>query len=427
MKRAQSCLAIGAVVGALALAGCDDHHWYNNGYGPPPVPPTSDGTGPDTLIQGSDGNFYGTTAGGGVNGGGAVFRITPTGVETLLYSFAGGAANGATPQSLIQGTDGNFYGVTAQGGVGPCSQGCGTVFKLTPGGLLTTLYSFSGGTDGGVPNGVIQGSDGNFYGSTEFGGASTATCGSRGCGVAFKLTADGLETVLYTFAGGTADGAVPQSLIQGNDGNFYGMTNLGGASNVGTVFKITAAGAESVLHAFAGGSDGAQPTVALIQATDNNFYGTTPNGGASNYGTVFRITPAGVETVLYAFTGAASDGANPYTGVIEATDGTLYGTTSAGGDPSCVGGCGTVYKLTNAVLCNAIACPVIPASESTVYLFTAAAFGGPQGPNPSSLLQATSGNLYGTTFDGGEFGNGSAFQLTPAGAVSLLYSFGTNN
>ena len=414
MKRAQTCLTIAATVGSLALAGCGDHHGYNYGYGPPPAPPTTDGTGPDTLIQGSDGNFYGTTAGGGANGGGAVFKITPAGAETLLYSFAGGAANGATPQSLIQGSDGNFYGVTAQGGVGPCSLGCGTVFKLTPGGLLTTLYSFSGGTDGGVPNGVIQGADGNFYGSTEFGGTSSSVCGSRGCGVVFKLTADGIESVLYAFAGGTADGAIAQSLIQGSDGNFYGMTNLGGTSNNGTVFRISAAGAESILHNFAGGGDGAQPTVALIQGTDGNFYGTTPFGGASSLGTVFRITPAGVETVLYAFTGTSTDGANPYTGVIQGTDGNFYGTTSAGGDPSCVSGCGTVYKVTAAGV------------ESQVYLFTAAAFGDPQGPNASSLLQASNGNFYGTTFDGGEFGNGSAFQLTPAGAVSLLYSFGTN-
>jgi uncharacterized repeat protein (TIGR03803 family) len=415
MKRFQTRLSLTACTAALTLlAACDDH--WHGGYYPPPVPPSGDGVGPDAMIQGSDGNFYGTTAGGGAFGEGAVFKVTPGGVETLLYSFAGGGANGATPQSLIQGSDGNFYGATAQGGVGPCSQGCGTIFKLTPTGLLTTLYSFTGAADGGVPNAVIQGTDGNFYGATEFGGLTNSTCGSRGCGVVFKVTPAGVESVVYAFAGGSADGAIAQSLIQGSDGNFYGLTNLGGASNNGIVFKVTAAGVETVLHAFAGGTaDGAQPAVALIQGSDGNFYGTTPFGGASGYGTVFRITTAGVETVLHSFTGA-TDGATPYTGVIQASDGNFYGTTSAGGDTSCTGGCGTVYRVTSAGV------------TSELYGFTAGAFGGgTQAPSPSSLLQASSGNFYGTTFDGGEFGNGTAFQLTSTGVVSLLYSFGTNN
>jgi uncharacterized repeat protein (TIGR03803 family) len=415
MKRYQTWLKMAAWGAVLAaLSACGDDHWY--GPLPPPVPPSSDGAGPDAMIQGGDGNFYGTTAGGGAFAGGAVFKVTAAGVETLLYSFAGGGNNGATPQSLIQGSDGNFYGATAQGGVGPCSQGCGTIFKITPTGLLTTLYSFTGAADGGVPNAVIQGSDGNFYGATEFGGLSNSTCGSRGCGVVFKVTPTGVESVLYAFAGGSADGALAQSLIQGTDGNFYGLTNLGGASNNGVVFKVTPAGVETVLHAFAGGSDGAQPVVALLQASNGNFYGTTPYGGASNQGTVFSITPAGVETVLHAFAGGTTDGAIPYTGVIQGTDGNFYGTTSGGGDTSCVGGCGTVYRLTSAGV------------ESQLYGFTAGAFGGgSQAPSPSSLLQATNGSFYGTTFDAGEFGNGTAFQLTSTGVVSLLYSFGTNN
>lgn len=417
MRRYQTWLKLAAGAAVLStLAGCWDHGYNYYPPGPPPVAPTGDATGPDAMIQGSDGNFYGTAAGGGAFGDGAVFKITPAGVETLLYSFAGGAANGATPQSLIQGTDGNFYGATAQGGVGSCAGGCGTIFKLTPTGLLTTLYTFTGAADGGVPNGVIEGADGNFYGATEFGGLASAQCGQRGCGVVFKVTPAGVESVLYAFAGGTTDGAVAQSLIQGSDGNFYGMTNLGGTSNNGVVFKVTPAGVESVLHAFAGGSDGAQPNVALIEGSDGNFYGTTPFGGTGGQGIVFRVTPAGVETVLHAFAGGTTDGANPYTGVIQGTDGNFYGTTSSGGDSSCVGGCGTVYRLTPAGL------------ETQLYGFTAGAFGGaPQAPNPSSLLQAGSGTFYGTTFDAGTFGNGAVFSLTSAGVASLLYSFGTNN
>jgi uncharacterized repeat protein (TIGR03803 family) len=417
MKRYQIWLKLAACAAALTtLSACDDHNW-NGGYYPPPGPTTTDGVGPDAMIQGTDGNFYGTTAGGGAFGAGAVFKVTPAGVESILYSFAGGGANGATPQSLIQGSDGNFYGATAQGGLGPCSQGCGTIFKLTPTGLLTTLYSFTGGADGGVPNAVIQGTDGNFYGATEFGGLTNTACGSRGCGVVFKVTPAGAETVLYAFAGGSTDGAIAQSLIQGTDGNFYGMTNLAGATNNGVVFRVTPAGVETVLHSFAGGTtDGAQPQVALIQGTDGNFYGTTPFAGATNNGVVFKVTPAGVETVLYSFLGGTTDGAVPYTGVIQGSDGNFYGTTSSGGDTSCVGGCGTVYRVTAAGV------------ETQLYGFTAGAFGGgPQGPNASSLLQGSSGNFYGTTFDGGEFGNGSAFQLTSSGLVSLLYSFGTNN
>jgi uncharacterized repeat protein (TIGR03803 family) len=423
MRRYQIWLMTAACAAALStLSACDDH--WHGGYYPPPVPPTSDGVGPDAMIQCCSGNMLaagnliGTTAAGGQFGAGAVFTLTLSGTESIIYSFAGGGANGAVPQSLIQASDGSYYGATAQGGIGPCSQGCGTIFQLAANNnsLLTTLYKFTGASDGGIPNAVIQGTDGNLYGTTQFGGTASSACGSSGCGVVFKLTPTGAETVLHAFAGGSADGAGAQSLIQGSDGNFYGVTQFGGASNLGVVFKITPAGVATVLHAFGGGGDGAQPNTTLIQGSDGNFYGTTPFGGTSGQGVVFRITPAGVETVLHAFAGGAADGANPLTGVIQGSDGNFYGTTSSGGDPSCAGGCGTVYKLTPAGV------------ESTLCGFTAGAFGGgPQSPDPSSLLLGSDGNFYGTTFNGGEFGNGSAFRVTPAGVVSLLYSFGTNN
>jgi uncharacterized repeat protein (TIGR03803 family) len=414
MKRYRTWLKVAACSGVLAaVAACGDHDY--GGYYPPPPIPTGDGLGPDAMIQGADGNFYGTTTAGGKYGLGAVFKVTPAGVESLIYSFAGGPANGANPQGVIQGSDGNFYGATAAGGSGPCSFGCGTVFKLTPTGVLTSLYFFSGATDGGVPNGVIQGSDGNFYGTTAFGGVSNNQCGSRGCGVVFKVTPAGVETALYAFIAGTTDGALPASLIQGTDGNYYGVTTYGGTSNDGTVFKVTPAGVETVLYAFAGGNDGELPTAPLNEGTDGNYYGTTPFGGVNGQGVVFKVTPAGVQTLLHTFAGGSADGANPYTAMIQGTDGNFYGTTNSGGDASCVGGCGTVFKLTPA------------GTESILYLFTASALGGPQPPSPSSLLQGIDGNFYGTTSNGGELGNGAVFRLTPAGAASVLYSFGTNS
>jgi uncharacterized repeat protein (TIGR03803 family) len=199
------------------------------------------------------------------------------------------------------------------------------------------------------------------------------------------------------------------------DGNYYGVTTYGGTSNDGTVFKVTPAGVETVLYAFAGGNDGELPTAPLTEGTDGNYYGSTPFGGVNGQGVVFKVTPAGVETLLHAFAGGSADGANPYTALIQGTDGNFYGTTNSGGDASCLGGCGTVFKLTPA------------GAESILYLFTASAFGGPQPPSPSSLLQGTDSNFYGTTSNGGELGAGAVFRLTPAGAASVLYSFGTNS
>jgi uncharacterized repeat protein (TIGR03803 family) len=236
------------------------------------------------LIQGSDGNFYGTTGAGGASDDGTVFELTPSGTETVLHAFPKvGSSDGEIPYAgLIQGSDGNFYGTTYFGG----SSAFGAVFKVTPSGTETVLYSFAGGSDGEHPYaGVIQGSDGNFYGTTYQGGAS-------GHGTVFKITPSGTETVLYSFAGGSSDGANPEAgVIQGSDGNFYGATYLGGASGLGTVFELTPSGTETVLHAFAGGiGDGGNPSANLIQSSDGNLYGSTYAGGTSGYGTFFKVT-----------------------------------------------------------------------------------------------------------------------------------------
>jgi len=419
VKRYRACLAAAAPCALLAvltvLTACGyDHGGY---YFYPPTSsqtPTGDGSGPTGLIQGSDGNFYGTTANGGRYGQGTFFTITPAGAETVLYSFVGGSGDGSNPEGVIQGSDGNFYGATSGGGNGQCQLGCGTAFKITPDGAETVLYYFTGLTDGGSPNGLIQGTDGNFYGSAAFGGQVSSVCGSSGCGVVFRLTPAGEETVLYSFSGGASDGAVAASLIQGSDGNFYGVTAYGGSANDGTVFKVTAAGAESVLHAFAGGGDGAAPQTPLLEGNDGNLYGTTPLGGASSAGVLFRVTTAGTETVLYAFAGGTADGAQPYTAVIQGTDGNLYGTTSGGSNANCNGGCGTVFKST------------LAGAESVLYSFGASPAAPLQAPQPSSLLQGSDGNFYGTTTNGGQFGLGTVFKLTPAGVATVLYSFGTN-
>lgn len=242
----------------------------------------SDGDNPGSpLLQGSDGNFYGTTYQGGPAGAGTVFKLTPGGVLTTLYTFAGGT-DGVSPRpGLIQDAAGNFYGTTAFGG----SAHQGMVFRLTPTGTLTPLYSFTGGSDGGVPfAGLTQGSDGDFYGvTTQF---------PRGSGTVFRITAGGIFTTLHQFTG--PDGVRPEgALVQGADGNFYGVNFGGGTSSdqphSGTVFRISPDGSFATLHVFSGGTEGGSPQAALVQGRDGNFYGVTSQEAATNNGTIFEL------------------------------------------------------------------------------------------------------------------------------------------
>jgi len=297
----------------------------------------ADGQSPDNgLVQAANGDFYGTTQYGGASPDGSlsgtVFKITPGGKLTTIYSFCAqsGCADGAAPVAgLIQGSDGNFYGTTYQGGNPSCEYGCGTVFRITPAGALTTLYSFcaeAGCPDGEIPEaGLFEATDGTYYGATYAGGNTQCP---RGCGTVFKITSSGTLTTLYTFCSqtGCTDGAHPAAgLVEGTDGNFYGTTWYGGSGNAGTIFKLTPAGALTTLHRFLCQDQcpaGSDPGAPLIQATDGNFYGTSYYGGANGLGTIFRITSSGKLTTLYSFSG---DQEFPYGALLQATDGDFYG------------------------------------------------------------------------------------------------------
>jgi uncharacterized repeat protein (TIGR03803 family) len=368
---------------------------------------------PGVLIKGSDGNFYGTTEAGGltgsdavaIDGNGTVYRVTPTGEETVLYLFAGTPADGALPTAVIQGSDGNFYGTTGVGG----PNDAGTVFELTPQGVETVIYSFKAVPDGSFPVALVQANDGNFYGTTSNGGA-------HNLGSVFKLTPEGVETILYSFSG-PPDGANPTGqLIQGSDGNFYGVTFEGGLpipgtaqpntfvpDYGGTVFKVTPQGVETILHRFAAGADSEGPSAGLIQGSDGNFYGTTSGGNFdsistaaavnTNSGTVYQITPAGAESILHTFSPSGSEGSLPEAQLAEGSDGNFYGTAVSGG----ADGGGTAFQIT-------------PAGAVTVlYSFPLAAMHG-AAPD-TNLIQGSDGNFYGATEALGAHNEGYFFRL----------------
>ncbi|MDR3707558.1 MAG: Ig-like domain repeat protein [Capsulimonadaceae bacterium] len=306
---------------------------------------SADGGTPNCgLILGSDGSFYGTTQTGGAYGAGTVFKITSTGAIKTMYSFTGGTDGQGPGAGLVQASDGNFYGSTAGGG----TYASGTIFRISASGSLATLHSFAGGAGGAPPSGnLIEGSDGNFYGVTITGGDTNVNSG-HGLGTVFKMSPTGSLTTLYAFTGGS-DGSYPwSSLVEGNDGCFYGTTLQGGditAINTlgyGTIFKVTADGSFSAIYSFTGGMDGASPQQGLILGSDGNFYGTAPWGGASNQGNVFRITPQGTLTVVCSFTGGL-DGGVPWTGLVSAGDGSYFVSTLTGG----VYGGGTVDEISS--------------------------------------------------------------------------------
>ena len=300
------------------------------------------------LMLDAAGNLYGTTQFGGTYQNGTVFKVDSSGNETVLYSFTGGS-DGANPRAdLAQDKRGNLYGTTYRGGSGSCVQGCGVVFKLDVMGNEIVLYSFTGGADGANPSaGLADDGSGKLYGTTEGGGVC--------CGTVFKLSKSGKLTVLHTFTG--PDGSSPHGdLVLDDRGNLYGTTQAGSSgAPYGTVFKLSKSGDLTVLHSFTGNADGAQPYAGLVLDEGGNLYGTTYWGGASSSncqvpagcGTVFKIAANGKESVLHSFAGA-TDGAFPYAGLVQYKLGNLYGTTVYGGGNSIgsASGFGTVFRLT---------------------------------------------------------------------------------
>ncbi len=318
---------------------------------------------------------------------------------TVLNSFRG-VIHGAYPLAgLIEGSAGNLYGTTEYGG----ETGDGVVFRVDTAGTETVLHSFTGQPDGAIPfAGLIRDSAGNLYGTTERGGI--------GYGVVFKLDTSGTETVLYSFTGGADGGSPASGVIRDSAGNLYGTTTVGGIGchfGCGVVFKLDTAGTETVLHTFRGG-DGANPATALIRDSAGDLYGTTPNGGSSNAGVVFKVNKTG-ETVLHSFRGGA-DGASPLAGLIQDSAGNLYGTTAYGGLRGCPprNACGVVFKLDTT------------GTYTVLYSFTGKA----DGANPfAGLIQDSAGNLYGTTNGGGTSRLGVVFKLDTTGTETVLYSF----
>lgn len=345
------------------------------------------------LIQASDGNFYGTTRSGGTNYSGTVFRMTPGGVLTTLVQFNSPSAKGSWPDaSLVQGSDGNFYGTTEYGGDGSC----GTIFRMTSAGTLTTLVEFTGfsGNDlGAYPYAaLIQARDGNLWGTTVSGGTYNH-------GTVFQMTPAGVLTTLVEFTrnGETEKGdQVLAGVVEASDGNFYGTTAAGGAYDTGTLFRMTAAGVVTTLVEFIyDGVSGYYP-LELMQASDGNIYGTTISGGTSDKGTIFRLTTNGVLTKLVNFTsnGASNKGREPRGRLLQASDGNLYGMTKYGGAEDF----GTVFRLTT----NGVLTTLVEFRPSVAH----------QGYAPQAgLVQGFDGCLYGTTRYGGANDYGTVFKL----------------
>lgn len=357
-----------------------------------------DGQGPSGLVMDAKGNLYGTTVSGGVFNYGTAFELPVGGGETILYSFTN-HVDGASPNAPLL-ANGILYGTTTEGGDldNPlCFQGCGIIYKITGVGKETILYEFEGPSDDGEgPNGpLIRDQAGNLYGTAQGGGWAS--------GIVFELTATRHEHIYSFNPFLRPDGSRPTgSLVRDASGNLYGATALGGSnicysnSTCGTVFKIDSKG-ESVLYSFGSSStDGIGPNGGLILDSKGNFYGTTGYGGESGNGAVFKLNSSGHETVLYNFAGGL-DGSTPNGNLLRDPQGNFYGTTAYGGTY----GNGTVFKLTSS------------GQESVLYSFT----GGADGSQPGGgLIADKQGNLYGIAGGGNTncfLGCGVVFKLTP--------------
>ncbi|MBD0260414.1 MAG: hypothetical protein ICV83_32255, partial [Cytophagales bacterium] len=404
--------------------------------------PGTDGSAPGgSLVQATDGNFYGTTQLGGQNSKGTIFRITPGGTFSVLRHLSGPADGGNPFCTLTLGNDGHLYGMANTGG----ASGSGTIFRITTGGTFTTLRSFAAATDGRNPYGSLtKGPDGSFYGMTSGGGLNNV-------GTAFKYVPGGSFTVLRHFLTATDGGSPRGSLTFGNDGHLYGLTQAGGLNNHGTVFRLKLNKEFAVIKHFRITTDGAFPWGSLTKSTDGSFYGMTKLSGGSTNGSIFRITTGGGFTLMKQLT-TATTGGSPVSSLAQGSDGNFYGMTTEGGNNLF----GTIFRITPAnsftVLAhlngathgNAPQENLVQGADATIY--GTASTGGkfnygtlfkicggvttvlkhldrtPDGAYPKgTLVRGTDGHYYGTTSFGGTNSNGTIFRITTGGVYSVLH------
>jgi uncharacterized repeat protein (TIGR03803 family) len=342
---------------------------------------STDASNPEGSLEKVGGTFYGTANQGGTKNDGAVYSVTPSGTETVLDSFTGGA-HGSYPLGNLVYLGGTLYGTTFSGG----GSNNGTIFSIVPGGAAKILHNFSGAVGGANPYSGLYVDAGTMYGTTGAGGAGDV-------GTVYKITTAGASKVLHTFEGN--DGERAEGSLVAIGPVLYGTTNLGGLppGTCGAVYGIDPSGkGQIVIHTFTGAADGCQPRDALLDV-GGTLYGATSSGGTYNAGVAFSVTPAGKETVLHTF-GAAGDGAFPAGGLIN-VGGTLYGVTSSGGtNGASDGGDGTVFAMT------------LAGSEHVVHNFA-----GTDGSVPKAALTAVGTTLYGTTDSGGAHYKGTVFRL----------------
>lgn len=368
----------------------------------------ADGEYTDTeLVRAQDGNLYGTSVQGGAFGSGTVFQVTPAGVHTVLYNFTGGTDGGEPYKGVTLDADGTIYGTAVTGGGGSCEGGCGVIFKLARvngSWTQTVIHQFSGGNDGsGIGSPVAFDAQGNLYGTTPTGGAF-------GAGVVFQLRPEANGhwelRVIHAFTGGAdGGGGSAGKLLVSKRGNIYGVCTVGGVNGFGTVYKISQQEGRwhfTTLYAFKDQPDGALPYGGLVFDREGNLYGTTYYAGANDLGTVYKLTrhqDTWTESVLYSFKGGA-DGDSPISTLVADEAGSFYGTTSDGGSSSC--SCGTVFKMTDNE--NGTW------SESVIYRF-------PGAPRPgfayNGLVKDSEGNFYGTTVHGGVNNDGAIYEVIP--------------
>jgi uncharacterized repeat protein (TIGR03803 family) len=351
-----------------------------------------DGASPNgELVQDAAGNFYGTTMTGGTNNLGTIFKLDPAGNETILYSFTGGTNDGFYPAGgLLLDTEGNLYGTTSRG----TDFGGGALFELHTNGTFKRIFKF-GAAFGGVVSGIgprsrLVTNKGDLYGVTTNGGLGCEGT-SFGCGIIYKMTKGGTETVLYKFTGGV-DGAFPLNVIRDAEGNLYGVATSGSSVNAGTVWELGTNGQFSVLYAFAGGADGGEPIGRLTRDANGNIRGTTASGGdpTCNCGVVFRLDSSGHETVLHKFFGHGG-GSLPGVGLLD-VGGALYGTTENGGDRSCFSpdsGCGVLYEVGKT------------GKYSVLHPFAGSDTGDGDSSAMGGLTLGEDGSIYGATLYGG--------------------------